>query len=63
MVIKADNGTLYASSELQEMCQKYGIFHKISSPYHSKSNGFAASMVKITKMILIKTQDSKDDPY
>ena len=45
------------------MYQKYGIFHKTFSPHHPQSNGFAESMVKITKKILAKAQDSKEDPY
>ena len=37
--IQTDNGTSYTGKEFKEMCQKYNIKHKTSSPYRPQSNG------------------------
>ncbi|XP_062703852.1 uncharacterized protein LOC134286278 [Aedes albopictus] len=42
-------------------CQSWGIKHSVSAPYHQQANGKAESAVKITKTLLRKAHESKQD--
>ena len=60
-MIMSDNGRQFVSSEFDIFCKEWGIEHRTSSPYHSRSNGMAESAVKAAKRLLMKTgRDGSD---
>jgi transposase InsO family protein len=59
----SDNGTQYVSQLFKEFVSKWDICHVTSSPYHPKSNGLAERSVQTVKQLLVKCQESNDDPY
>nr|VZI39269.1 unnamed protein product [Spirometra erinaceieuropaei] len=54
--IVTDNGTQFTSSIIQQLCQKWGIRHVTSPPFHPQSNGqaerIAVPLVENTSMPL-----------
>lgn len=49
------------SEEFSTFCHSWGIKHSVSAPYHQQGNGKAESAVKITRMLLRKAYESKQD--
>ncbi|TRY80499.1 hypothetical protein TCAL_13164 [Tigriopus californicus] len=50
-VIKSDNGPQFRGLFL-EFCEKFGVQHETSSPYHPKVNGLAEAGVEAMKTLL-----------
>ncbi|XP_045782686.1 uncharacterized protein K02A2.6-like [Maniola jurtina] len=59
----SDGGPPYNSAEFKSFLYNWDIEHKLTSPYHPKSNGQAESSVKIMKNLLKKCLESNKDPY
>jgi len=51
------NGTHFCNKPLESLLKKYGIFHKIITPYHSQTSGQAELRNRELKSILEKTVD------
>ena len=51
------NGTHFCNKPLDSLLKKYGIFHKIITPYHSQTSGQAELRNRELKSILEKTVD------
>lgn len=62
-MIMSDNGRQFVSSEFETFCREWGIEHRTSSPYHSRSNGMAESAVKAAKRLVMKTSRDSSDVY
>lgn len=58
--ISSDGGPQFMSEEFSMFCQSWGIKHSVSAPYQ-QANGKAESAVKITKTLLKKAHESKQD--
>ena len=56
-VIVSDNGTQFTAIEFQEFCQKQGIEHVRSPPFHPQSNGQAERFVDTLKRTLQKIKE------
>nr|VZI35628.1 unnamed protein product [Spirometra erinaceieuropaei] len=52
--IVTDNGTQFTSSIFQQLCQKWGIRHVTSPPFHPQSNGQAERFVDTFKRAMKK---------
>ena len=52
VIISGDNGPCYASKEFYELMELFHIDHISNSPFYSQSNGFAESMVKLSKKLM-----------
>ena len=61
--IVSDNGPQFVSDEFNNFCRKWDIEHYTCSPYNSRANGKAESVVKTAKRLLRKSMESKSDPY
>ena len=53
-IIRSDNGPCYNPKEFQQFLQRYNITHQISSPNHTRSNGFVERMVRVAKKLMDK---------
>ena len=51
----SDQGTHFCNKQMEALLQKYGVIHKISTPYHPQTNGQAEVSNKEIKQILEKT--------
>nr|VZI35411.1 unnamed protein product [Spirometra erinaceieuropaei] len=56
--IVTDNGTQFTSSIFQQLCQKWGIRHVTSPPFHPQSNGQAERFVDTFKRAMKKMWNS-----
>ena len=59
--VYSDNGTQYTAKEFKNFITSYKIQQKNSSPHYPQSNGLAESMVKTTKRLIKKCQESNED--
>lgn len=55
MTIITDNGQPYKNQDVQELCEKFKIQHKFSTPYYPQGNGKAKASNKTILKILKKT--------
>ncbi|CAH8560353.1 unnamed protein product [Dicrocoelium dendriticum] len=62
-VVVSDNGPQFVSAEFREFSRKWDFHHRLTSPYHSQSNGKAESAVKEAKKVLTKAKETHEDPY
>lgn len=62
-VLITDNGPQFTSTQFEEFSKLYQFNHITSSPYHPQSNGMAEKGVQIAKSLLIKANESGQDPY
>ena len=56
-----DNAKQFLSTMLKEFANHWNFKLCSSSPYHSQGNGKAEATVKVSKQILKKAEDSKED--
>ncbi|CAH8491041.1 unnamed protein product [Dicrocoelium dendriticum] len=61
--VVSDNGPQFNSAEFRSFSEKWDFLHRLTSPYHSQSNGKAESAVKEAKKLLTKAKETKEDPY
>ncbi|XP_064096544.1 uncharacterized protein K02A2.6-like [Macrobrachium nipponense] len=55
-LLKTDGGPQFASSALRRFfLSRWGVEHRITSPYHPKANGHAEASVKIIKKLIMTT--------
>lgn len=59
----SDNGPPFNSKDFKEFCENWQIDHKTSSPYLPRSNGLAERSIQTIKKLLLKSYESKSDPY
>jgi len=52
-----DNGTHFCNKPLESLLKKYGVFHKIATPYHPQTSGEVELSNKELKSILDKMVD------
>ena len=50
----SDQGTHFCNKQMEALLRKYGVIHKISTPYHPQTNGQAKVSNKEIKQILEK---------
>ena len=62
-IFVSDNGPQFASREFMDFSKKWNFIHRLTSPYHSQSNGKAESAVKEAKKLMEKAKEAGDDPY
>ena len=61
-VIVIDNGKSFCNKAMEELCHKYKITHRVSSPYYPQENGLVESFKKMLVKILKKiVNDSQWD--
>ena len=53
----------FASQELRDFMQTYGVEHVTSSPMYPQTNGSAERMVQTVENILKKCEEEGEDPY
>jgi len=58
-----DNGTRFCNIPLESLVKKYGVFRKISMPYHLQSSGQFELSNRELKSILEKTIDRSQKDY
>ena len=61
--INSDRCPCYVSEYFAAEMHKLRIQHITTSPHHHQSNGLAEVYVKITKCIMQKAKDTKEDPH
>ena len=61
-ILCTDNGPSYVSKEFTIFPNDCSIRHITSDPMYPQSNGFAESMVKVMKNLIIKAMASIEDP-
>ncbi|XP_068207516.1 uncharacterized protein [Palaemon carinicauda] len=54
-VLKTDGGPQFAASALRRFLSRWGVEHRITSPYNPKANGHAEASVKIIKKLIMTT--------
>ncbi|XP_054811565.1 uncharacterized protein LOC129312818 [Prosopis cineraria] len=52
--IITDQGTYFCNKTISSLLQKYGVLHKVATPYHPQTNGLAECSNKEIKYILQK---------
>ncbi|XP_068214008.1 uncharacterized protein [Palaemon carinicauda] len=55
VVLKTDGGPQFASSTLRHFLARWGVEHRVTSPYNPKANGHAEATVKIIKKLILTT--------
>ncbi|XP_064089106.1 uncharacterized protein K02A2.6-like [Macrobrachium nipponense] len=55
VLLKTDGGQQFASSALRRFLSRWGVEHRITSPYNPKANGHAEASVKIIKKLIMTT--------
>lgn len=60
-VLVSDNGTCFTSCPFEQFCQKNGIEHIVSAPYHPAGNGLAERAVQTIKAGLRKSTSNLED--
>ena len=58
----SDNGPQFTGQPFKDMCRKWSITHKTSSPHYPRSNGLAERMVRTVKSLLKKCAMTNQDP-
>ena len=58
-----DNGPPFNSHKFTHFAETWGFEHITSSPTYAQSNGKAENAVKQAKLLILKAQESKTDPY
>jgi len=53
----SDNGTHFCNKPVESILKKYGVFHKVSTPYHPQTSGKVELSNRELKSILEKTVD------
>ena len=53
--IISDQGTHFCNRQMETLMRKYGVLHKVSTPYHPQTNGQAEISNRELKQILEKT--------
>ncbi|XP_028802716.1 uncharacterized protein LOC114757797 [Neltuma alba] len=53
--IISDQGTHFCNRSMQSLLSKYGVMHKVATPYHPQTNGQAELSNREIKLILEKT--------
>ena len=61
--IRTDNGPQYASKELRQFLENWGVQHVTSSPHYPQSNGHAEACVKAMKSLVAKTGPGKSSEF
>ena len=54
-MFRSDGGPQFTSNQFKEFLTRWGVSHKISSPYYAQSNGHAEASVKAMKNLIMKT--------
>ena len=53
--VVSDGGAQFTSHKIAKLMQKYGVKHRVTSPYHPQANGQVESTNKTLENILTKT--------
>ena len=53
--IVSDGGSQFTSHMIEKVMQKYGVKHRVTTPYHPQANGQVESTNKVLENILTKT--------
>lgn len=61
--VVSDNGPQFTSEEFRCFSKKWEFDHRLTSPYHSQSNGKAEAAVKDAKKISAKAKERNEDPF
>lgn len=62
VVLRTDGGPQFTSSTLRRFLTRWGVEHRITSPYNPQANGHAEATVKVVKkLILTSTQGGQLD--
>jgi len=59
----SDNGTYFCNKPLESLLKKYGIFHKVTTPYHPQTSGQVELSNRELKSILEKTVDQSQKDW
>lgn len=55
VAIRTDGGPQFTSSTLRRFLARWGVEHRVTSPYNPRANGHAESAVKIVKKLITTT--------
>ena len=56
--IVSDRGSQFTSHMIEKLMQKYGVKHRVTTPYHPQANGQVESTNKVLENILTKAVES-----
>ena len=59
--LQCDSGTLFTSSEFQQLAGKYGFEIVTSSPHYPRGHGFVERQVQTVKKTILKCRETKED--
>ena len=60
-VLQSDKGTYFVNEVIQELTDKFQIWHSLSSPYHPQSNGLVECFNRTLYKGLIKVAEIIND--